>query len=527
MNIAIRADASNVIGAGHIMRCLTLANSLKNKGASVTFLCRQYQGNLIAKITQQGFPVLKLSTLKQQSCNSDVSYSQEQDIQECTEVLKDSKIFDLFIVDHYELDSHWHTALKPYYTKLLVIDDLANRKHHCDFLLDQTLNRSQKSYGEFIPLHCQTLLGQPYMLLREEFSNKKSNLLNKRLNKKELNHVLITMGGMDPHNLSLIALNSQVLLKEKHSNLKVSVLITSQATHIKQLKVFADKHQWIDLKIDSSNVSEIMEKADIAIGASGSTAWERCCLALPTLSIIDATNQIFVDQSLTNQKACISLGWYENITSELLYNQCRALLEDRETYNKLAISANDICDGKGSERVSQILLDALNNQTIITSKSIIDDTEKGSGLTLTLATKKDCEQVYQWQTTPSLRQYFNEPKIPTFDEHTLWFKNTLVDKNRQLYIICNDNVAVGTVRLDKLKGNKHEISILISPKEQGNGYGLLTLKALPQIINNTTIIANVHKKNKYSHKLFISAGFYVLSPTSYALSIEDNEIKYP
>lgn len=362
MRIAIRADASSIIGAGHVMRCLTLANAFAQRDGKVTFLCRASQGNLIKTIKLHGFTVLKLPALVHQPINSLLQYSQQQDAQECIDLLKNIKAFDLFIVDHYELDIEWQTLLRTFYYKLLVIDDLANRHHISDFLVDQTIGRVKTAYSELIPHHCQTLLGQEYMLLRKEFTNKKVNILDERLNKALINHVLISLGGMDPHNITFKALKALLLLKDKKTDLQVSVLLTSQAPDIKMVTELSESHDWISLHVDSSHVAKIMATADIAIGASGSTAWERCCLALPTLSIIDAENQRLVDQSLANIGACISLGWYESVTEALISAQCQMLLEDRIRYNKIATVANKVCDGKGTDRVVDKTLQSIGHK---------------------------------------------------------------------------------------------------------------------------------------------------------------------
>lgn len=523
MQIAIRVDASSLIGAGHVMRCLTLAKALKKQGARITFLCREYKGNLIERIVQQGFSVLILSSLK----NQFIDYSQKQDSNECLNALKNSQIFDLLIVDHYQLNIHWQKSLSKYYKKLFIIDDLANRQHIGDFLLDQTVSRTIKAYEKLVPHDCQMLLGNPYMLLREEFKNKKNNALNIRLNKKKINHVLITMGGMDSHNVTFMVLKALLTLKIQRNDLRVSVLLTSQALHLPVVSKLAEKYNWITVYIDSSNVAEIMLNADIAIGASGSTAWERCCLALPTLSIIDAENQILVDKSLDNMHACVSLGWYNNITEELIIEQCLMLMKNFTHYKKVASSANKVCDGKGVDRVVDKILETISIQTVTNNIdfAISPHDEEKMIVNLRPATMKDCEQVYQWQKQPFLRQYFTVPDIPTFIEHKLWFSKALSSKNHQLYIIYNQGIAVGSLRLDSKKEKSYEISILIEPSSQGKGIGLSALKQLPTIVNSATIIANVHRENKASHKLFISANFHPLSSTSYGLRIEKNKIK--
>ena len=207
MNIIFRVDASLKMGTGHVMRCLTLAQVLKENSANVEFICRKHEGNLIDKIHSSGFNVHELEMLEEIEVGNKLAHShwlgatQKQDADDCIGILKAEKS-DWLIVDHYALDEQWQKRLKPYYEKLIVIDDLADRKHWCNILLDQTFGRQQEDYSALTPEGCELLLGSQYALLRPEFSKWRAYSLERR-SKPKFKQLLINMGGVDVHNVTI------------------------------------------------------------------------------------------------------------------------------------------------------------------------------------------------------------------------------------------------------------------------------------------------------------------------------------
>jgi len=307
MKVVFRVDASLEMGTGHVMRCLTLAQVLKENGANVEFICRRHKGNLIDKICSNGFFVHELEMFEEAEVDTSLVHSywlgstQKQDANDCIDILKAEKT-DWLIVDHYALDEEWQKKLKPYYEKLMVIDDLADRKHQCDILLDQNFGRSSKDYKAFVSEYTKLLMGAQYALLRPEFEQWRRYSLDRR---KEVNFksLLINMGGADPDNVT-----EQVLEKLQTANLPKDITITivmgKTAPHLQSVKSCASKLLYrSEVKVDVDNMAEVMANSDIAIGASGSTTWERCCLGVPTIQLITAYNQEFIAQQLEKANA--------------------------------------------------------------------------------------------------------------------------------------------------------------------------------------------------------------------------------
>ena len=187
MRVAFRVDASLEIGTGHVMRCLTLADAMRHAGTNCFFLCREKCGNLLKIIHMRGYQVRILDglTSEQTSCESpevalSTSYEESAgpewsiDAQQ-TQIALGEETVDLLVVDHYSLDARWEVQLRPACHNLMVIDDLANRPHECDILLDQNIGRRGFDYDRLLSRNCKTLIGPNYALLRPRFSELRSS----------------------------------------------------------------------------------------------------------------------------------------------------------------------------------------------------------------------------------------------------------------------------------------------------------------------------------------------------------------
>ena len=296
MNVLFRVDASFEMGTGHVMRCLTLAETLRQNGVEVEFISREHQGNEIKKIEDSGFKVYKLEHRKIKSDDKAklqhshwLGVTQIQDAFDCIDLIK-GKFFDWLIVDHYALDEEWQNNLRTFYGKLLIIDDLSDRKHNCDVLLDQTYNKSKSSYKKLVPPRCKLLIGSKYALLRSEFTELRSKSLRSRI-KPKLKNLLINMGGIDKSNHTSSVL-THLSESELSSGLNISVVMGSSSPFLEEVKSLADKLPMnIQILENVKKMAELMVSSDIAIGASGTTTWERCCMGLPAIQIVTASNQ--------------------------------------------------------------------------------------------------------------------------------------------------------------------------------------------------------------------------------------------
>lgn len=301
MNVIIRADASTSIGSGHVMRCLTLAHRLKKEeNAKVVFVMRVLPGNLIDVVDKQGFEVLQLLPANQKySLNGYglwLTVPIEVDAQQTIEVLQyylqehGCDVADRLIVDSYALDEQWELLLRLYCNEIMVIDDLANRRHDCDILLDQNfyLNKDVRYVG-LVPEHCKMLLGPEYALLREEFREAK-----KHLRKRDgiIKNILVFYGGSDLTNETEKAIKALVQLHDEGYNFTADVITGVSNSRREKIKKLCSKYHFLHYYCQVSNMAEFMNKADLMLGAGGSTTWERLYMELPSLVTAVAENQI-------------------------------------------------------------------------------------------------------------------------------------------------------------------------------------------------------------------------------------------
>jgi UDP-2,4-diacetamido-2,4,6-trideoxy-beta-L-altropyranose hydrolase len=353
MTVVFRVDSSSEIGTGHVMRCLALAEGLKQKGNNVEFICRKHKGNLIENIKATGFSVAELEVSEENKCDNKLAYSnflgttQQQDATECSNILQQIKP-DWLIVDHYAIDKEWEQLVSPYCEKLMVIDDLADRKHLCDLLLDQTFGRQQQDYEMLVPTSCELLLGSQYALLRPEFAKWRPNSLERR-SKLEFKQLLINMGGVDINNVTAEILN-ELKTCDVPNDINIVVVMGESAPHLENIRAIASTFPYKTVvKVDVDNMAEIMANADMAIGAAGATTWERCCLGLPTIQIVIAENQNTIAKYLVKKNAIKLLKDRKELSS---------MISDVTGWMKnVSEIARQITDGLGSKRVVNAIID--------------------------------------------------------------------------------------------------------------------------------------------------------------------------
>ncbi len=314
MRVTFRTDASLQIGTGHVMRCLTLADALRERGAQCSLTCREHTGNLIDLIRRRGFVVHALPFVKNWLLQDDaplhaawLGADWEQDA-EHTKVGAGETATDWLIVDHYALDQRWESSMHGHCRKLMVIDDLADRPHDCDLLLDQNLGRSAKDYAGLLSSRATTLIGPQFALLHPEFAALRPQSLTRRVQSSQFRHLLITMGGVDKDNSTgqvLDALKPCVLPHD----LRISVVMGPHAPWLSQVQTQAAQMPWpTQVLVGVNNMAQLMADSDLAIGAAGSTSWERCCLGLPTIQVALAENQIPIASALGSAGAAVMLA---------------------------------------------------------------------------------------------------------------------------------------------------------------------------------------------------------------------------
>ena len=325
MNILIRTDSSKFIGSGHLMRCLTLAYRYRKEGHRVIFICRNMAGNLSGLVQKSGFELVKLSTEETRSelrgYAKWLTVTQEQDAAETIEIVKTLGKVDRLVVDSYAIDITWEKLLRPYVGKIMVIDDLANRQHDCDILLDQNFYLNMESrYQGFVPEHCQLLLGPKYALLREEFYQVRKSM---RIRDGQLRNILVFYGGVDATDETSKAIQALQNLRDTGLLHDVQVTVVVGASNERKEDIAGRcKQAGFRYLCQVSNMAELMAEADLMLGAGGSTTWERCFLGLPAIVTAIAENQVQICEDCAKEGLISYLGYWDKVHQEYI---CKAI----------------------------------------------------------------------------------------------------------------------------------------------------------------------------------------------------------
>ena len=348
MKIVIRTDASVEIGSGHLMRCLTLADQLHGEGAEVAFVCRDLPGGMFDLLQARGYRSAKLPLVE--TVKDMQILDAEETIKAAGELYPDG--VDWLVVDHYKLDVIWERMLRPYARKLMVIDDLANRTHDCDLLLDQNYYRDLgRRYQRLVPEECVTLLGPSYVLLRPEFANARQRL---RTRDGSVRRILIFFGGSDPTNQTRKALEAIKLID--NPDISVDVVVGAANPYRNEIESLCHGTPGTQYHCQVTNMADLIAAADIAVGAGGATTWERCALGLPALTVVFADNQLQTTLDLEQIGVTKFLGWADKITAVDLAGAIECLIENQARLKSLSERASDVMrEWQGAGAITSVM----------------------------------------------------------------------------------------------------------------------------------------------------------------------------
>lgn len=350
MNVVFRVDSSSQIGSGHLMRCVTLAQRLKKeKDAHIYFVMRNLEGNLIDIVQEKGFDVFILSRVELDDSLEGyakwLTVGQEQDAYEVANIFKGIDNIDLLVVDSYAIDITWESIIRPYVKKIMVIDDLANRNHDCDVLLDQNYYKNKDyRYEGLVPKACKLFLGPQYAILREEFYEARKHLKNRDGN---IENILVFFGGVDLTNETKKTLEAIIKLDKK--DITVNVIVGQNNPHKEDIKKICDKYPYMNYYCQVNNIADFMNEADLAIGAGGTTTWERCFLGLPSIVIAVAENQVVGCDDLSELGIILYGGYY----NQIFQNDIVKFLSDfpKTLYRGLVSNMGSVFKGGGIDDV--------------------------------------------------------------------------------------------------------------------------------------------------------------------------------
>ena len=435
MNVLFRADSSLEIGSGHVQRCLALAAALSKKGASCAFVARDLPGNVNGLISAAGHSIIALPPR---------SVDPETDAAETGHAIAELNQVDLVIVDHYALDRRWEVAFAPFAQRCAVIDDLANRPHRCDVLIDVTQGRDRATlYEPLVPIDTSLLLGSRYAILRPEFISLRAAM---RPRSGAVDRVLISFGAIDAGNYSEIAWRAvRAIAKEA----EIDIVLGGNAPHLKRITEAIHSDTRAHLHIDTLGMAKLMAVADLAVGAGGTTTWERACLGLPTIVTAIADNQQDNVRALAEIGAALSVSTGDGY-AERLMDAVSSLKADPRRLASMSRTVGELVDGKGAERLATILLHPR--------------------VTMRAATASDCENIWRWRNADFVLQGSKTPDPVSWLAHRAWFEATLNDPNRHVLVGEVNGETVGVLRFDTVE-DEATASVYLTAQGRGRGIG--------------------------------------------------------
>ncbi len=494
MRVAFRTDSSRQIGTGHLMRCLTLADELARRGHQSLFLCRELPGNIASLARERGHELEMLAAPPSGAQVDETAPAHahwlgipwECDATGTAEALTaHGGPVDWLIVDHYALDARWEERLAAQHLRLMAIDDLADRPHSCDLLVDQNLYPDPgRRYHGLVPKSCRMLLGPRYALLRPEFSEARRKLRNRD---GEVRRVFVFFGGVDADNETLKALEALALTDA--AGIEVDVAIGRPNPHRETLRRYCEARPNVRLYVQTQRVAELMAAADLAIGGGGVATWERCALGLPALVWPLAENQRLLIATAADRGVVLAADVFSAAAD--LAPLLATLIHSHHLCRHIGAVAAALCDGRGAGRVAEFIGPVV--------------------VRLRAATMADCKRMHEWRNDEDTRRFSADPRPIPYAAHCTWFERSLANPFRVLLVAERDGTPVGVLRFD-LERTVATVSIYMVPGLSGKGLGATLIDAGEDWLrayhpNTNRLHALILETNVPSQALFERCGF--------------------
>lgn len=500
MVIAFRVDQSPTIGSGHFNRCLNLAKILKKKKVKIKFICRN---NFLSKKIKKKLKNYKIQINFLKGKNTSNFFFKEDAIQ-TIKILKKNKI-DWLVVDHYELDYKWESLVKRYAKKILVIDDLANRKHKCDLLLDQNyVHNYTNRYNNILKKDCVKLLGPRYSLLDSSFLEK-----NRKVKKnRNVKNIFVFFSGSYLEKIENIFLN--ILNSKEFRKFKIDFVVANK-NRIKNTFIKSKINKNLKIYQPFISMANLMKKADLAIGGGGTNTWERMFLGIPSLVLCLASNQKKVCDYLSEKKIIIYLGNTYSINKKKIKLAIIKAIKNIQLLRNKSLKWRYIIDGMGAYRVSEV----------------ISPSDK-KDLILRTANKNDCITYFSWVNDPSVITNSFHNRRTNINEHSIWFKKQCKNPNSYLFIAEAKGLPVGQIRFNCLK-DQATIDYSLDKIVRNRGWSEKLVRLGVKKLHSkrpSTLKAEVKHFNKKSIAVFKNLGFkeQIINKNRHLFKLSSNQL---
>lgn len=466
-----RFDVTPQIGAGHKARCLALADELEQRGHRI-----------VCAVNRDG-----CSFLPALLATSAVPVAPGE--------LPDTGVigrFDLAIVDHYGLAAHHEEQLRACADRIVVVDDLANRRHDADILIDTAPGQRTDRYSALSGKSVLRLLGGDYALLREEFRQRRSDQRSPQAGQSPP-RLLVSLGATDPDNVTGTVIRAIAQIPELGS---ITIVLGAGAPHAADVdQQVATLGPRARLLRNVTTMADLLRDHDIAIGAPGTSALERACMGIPQVLIETAPNQATVAEGLQRLGAAIRLGAAPDVDPTAIRISAAELAADRPRRQRMGAAGAIAVDGRGAARVAALLTSSPRDKS-------------GTPLSARRIRQSDAATLLAWQSEASTRKYFRNPAPPSRSDHHVFMAARLTDDFGVCEVMELGSEPAAVVRADPdLRQDGYEVSVVVAPRFRGFGIGQAALCYLASLLDRTPLRAVVDPRNQPSISAFRRAGF--------------------
>lgn len=343
--VIFRIELTISSGGGHYTRCITLAKSLQLLSFDILFIISSDLSHVQKNTEALGF---KCITINPSPVLDDASLTSRI-------LMSYSGRAIALIIDHYDIDFEWISSVRPYCTKVVVIDDLANRKLDCDLLVNQVHNSDISDYRLIVPQDCQLLLGSNYTLLRPEFLANRMILLSKKPPTR-VQKIHLLFGAGDP--MSLCAIYACNIL-DTFADVELVINSSQHSSQLELLNSISNASGRVHHIVDSTDIAADMSQCQFAVGTPGMSTWERACLGIPSIQIGSSLNQVEIMRELDRSKICHWFGMAKDVRMDCFLKKLKVLLGDDQWRSEVRQSCLRAVDGKGTKRVSTAIMSLL------------------------------------------------------------------------------------------------------------------------------------------------------------------------
>lgn len=473
-HMVFRCDGSASIGAGHMMRCLALAETAAGFGFQPSFLSAPGSTGVVGAVVESGFAVQDAVGSGADLIASSLGHA------------------DIAVIDGYRFDAAEEAALSRVAAQVVAFEDRPNRQHSADILVDPTPGRFAKAYDRLVSPLTRVLAGSEYAVMRPVW--RKARQVGRS---KDASRILVSMGATDPVNATAHVVEG---IKASGIVAQVDVVLGAAAPHRADVTARLDSR--MTLHVDPADMTGLVRGAKLAVGAPGSSSFERAVLGLPSILVQTADNQADIALAFGRSGAAdvVALATLED--AAVFGGIIARLLADDGRREVMSAAAALLCDGRGALRLLAMLAGAFK-------------TKDGSTVNLRMAEDSDIEWLLDLQRKPETRRFARNPAVPAGDDHGRWYAQLMDDTERTLLILESTGTRLGFVRLDCRSAAvtaNFEVSIAVDPTHHGRGLGFAALQLARRFAPGAAFNATVMPTNLASQALFASAGYEQVGP---------------